>query len=146
MQYIIVVLGGDLRTLTSYCICYSSSSSSSYGCTAQFGPLASPFWDFVTITFLQGWVVSPTPNPQPGGPGLRIYDPRRQGGPAIPPEHWVPMLVAFYDMHGLQWDCSLIPATTRDVIRIIMSIQSAFAFINPLKPSGNYITTCFNNQ
>jgi len=44
-----------------------------------------PFWGFVTITFLRGWIVSPAPNPQPGGPGLRIYDPRRQGGPAIPP-------------------------------------------------------------
>jgi hypothetical protein len=44
-----------------------------------------PFCCFVTITFLQGWIVSPAPNPQPGGPGLRIYDPRRQGGPAIPP-------------------------------------------------------------
>jgi hypothetical protein len=43
------------------------------------------FWGFVTITFLQGWIVSPAPNPQPGGPGLRIYDPRRQGGPAIHP-------------------------------------------------------------
>jgi hypothetical protein len=44
-----------------------------------------PFWGFVTINFLQGWIVSPAPGPQPGGPGLRIYDPRRQGGPAIPP-------------------------------------------------------------
>jgi hypothetical protein len=44
-----------------------------------------PFWVFVTMTFLQGWIVSPAPNPQPGGPGLHIYDPRRQGGPAIPP-------------------------------------------------------------
>jgi hypothetical protein len=43
-----------------------------------------PFWGFLTITFLQGWSVSPVPNPQPGGPGLRIYEPRRQGGPAIP--------------------------------------------------------------
>jgi hypothetical protein len=43
-----------------------------------------PFWGFPTITFLQGWIVSPAPNPQPGGPGLRIYDSRRQGGPAIP--------------------------------------------------------------
>jgi hypothetical protein len=43
-----------------------------------------PFWGFVTITFLQGWIVSPAPNPQPGRPGLRIYDPQRQGGPAIP--------------------------------------------------------------
>jgi hypothetical protein len=26
-----------------------------------------PFWGFVTITFLRGWIVSPAPNPQPGG-------------------------------------------------------------------------------
>jgi hypothetical protein len=29
---------------------------------------------------LQGRVVSPTPNPHPGGPGLCIYIPQRQGG------------------------------------------------------------------
>jgi hypothetical protein len=45
-----------------------------------------PFWGFVTITFLQGWIVSPGPNPQPGGPGLRMYDPRRQGGPELYPQ------------------------------------------------------------
>jgi hypothetical protein len=39
-----------------------------------------PLRGFVTITVLQGCIVSPAPNPQPGGPG-----PRRQGGPAIPP-------------------------------------------------------------
>jgi hypothetical protein len=77
-----------------------------------------PCCGFLTVHFLQGWIVSPAPNPQPGGPGLRIYDPRREGGPAIPPRHWVPILVAFYDMHGLQWECSLIPATTRDSFRI----------------------------
>jgi hypothetical protein len=42
------------------------------------------FGGFVTITFLQGWIVSPAPNPQPGGPGLHIYDPRRQDDPDIP--------------------------------------------------------------
>jgi hypothetical protein len=47
--------------------------------------MAYPLWCFLTMTFLQGWIVSPAPNPQPGGPGLRIYDPRRQGGPAVPP-------------------------------------------------------------
>jgi hypothetical protein len=37
--------------------------------------------------FLQGEVVSLTPNPQPGGPGLRIYNPPpRQGCTAIPPD------------------------------------------------------------
>jgi hypothetical protein len=25
------------------------------------------------------------------------------------PRHWVPIIVAFYDMNGLQWDYSLIP-------------------------------------
>jgi hypothetical protein len=68
-----------------------------------------PFWGFVTITFLQGWIVSPAPNPQPGGPGLRIYEPLRQGWPSYTPRHWVPILVAFYDIHGLQWGCALIP-------------------------------------
>jgi hypothetical protein len=43
-----------------------------------------PFWGFVTITYLQGWIVSPAPNPQPGGPGLHIYDPQRQGAQLYP--------------------------------------------------------------
>jgi hypothetical protein len=73
-----------------------------------------PLWGFVTITFLHGWIVNPAPNPQPGGPGLRIYDPRRQGCPA---RHCVPILVAFYDIHVLQWDYSLIPAITRDKLQ-----------------------------
>jgi hypothetical protein len=45
------------------------------------------------FSFLQGRVVSPTPNPHPGGPGLCIYIPQRQGGPVIP-LHRVPILVA----------------------------------------------------
>jgi hypothetical protein len=44
-----------------------------------------PFWGILNNNLLRGWIVNPAPNPQPGGPGLRIYDPRRQGGPAIPP-------------------------------------------------------------
>jgi hypothetical protein len=28
------------------------------------------------------------------------------GGPVLPPRHRLPILVAFYDMYGLQWDCS----------------------------------------
>jgi hypothetical protein len=57
---------------------------SSYGSAAQFGP-RFPFCGFITITFLRVRIVSPAPNPQPRGPGLRIYDPRTQGGTAIPP-------------------------------------------------------------
>jgi hypothetical protein len=32
------------------------------------------------FSFLQGRFISPTPNPHPGGPGLYIYIPSRQGG------------------------------------------------------------------
>jgi hypothetical protein len=51
--------------------------------TALYGPW--PSLDFPTAGFLQGRSVKPTPNPKPGGPGLHIYDPRRQSDPAIPP-------------------------------------------------------------
>jgi hypothetical protein len=74
-------------------------SSSSYGSTAQVGP-GLPFWGFVTITFLQGWIVSPASNPQPGGSGLRIYDPWRQGGPVIPPGTGNPFLSPFTTCMG----------------------------------------------
>jgi hypothetical protein len=40
------------------------------------------------ISFLQGRVVSPTPNPHPGGPGLCIYIPQRQGG-TTPGTQWI---------------------------------------------------------
>ena len=53
------------------------------------------------------------PNPQPGGPGPIFITPGT-GWPSYTPRHWVPILVAFYDMHGLQWDYSLIPVTSRD--------------------------------
>jgi hypothetical protein len=34
-------------------------------------------------------VVSPSPNPQPGGPRLRIFDPPQRGWPKYTPIHWV---------------------------------------------------------
>jgi hypothetical protein len=37
------------------------------------------------FSFLQGRVVSPTPNPHPGGPHLCIYILQRQSGPVINP-------------------------------------------------------------
>jgi hypothetical protein len=52
---------------------------------SQIRALAFPLWGFLAITFLRGWIASPAPNLQPGGPGLRIYNHRGQGGPAIPP-------------------------------------------------------------
>jgi hypothetical protein len=55
------------------------ASSSFLGSTAQLRPWHHPqnpaefLGGFSTIFFLQGRVVSPTPNPHPGGPGLYIY-------------------------------------------------------------------------
>jgi hypothetical protein len=39
---------------------------------------------FLTMYFLWGGVVSPTPNPQPGGPSLCTYNPQRQGPQLYP--------------------------------------------------------------
>jgi hypothetical protein len=44
-----------------------------------------PFLGFLNSNILRGSIVTPAPNPQPGGPGLRIYDPRRQDGQSVPP-------------------------------------------------------------
>jgi hypothetical protein len=95
--YCYLPLAFPVHLFNTQCI---SSSSSSYGSTAHSGP-GLRLWGFVTITFLQGWIVTPEPNPQPGGSGLRIYDPPGTGWPSYTPRHWVPILVAFYDMHGL---------------------------------------------
>jgi hypothetical protein len=72
-----------------------------------------PFWGFVTITVLgAGLLVQrPTPNLEDQAsvfmtPGHRVAQ--------LYPQALGTHLVAFYDMHGLQWDYSLIPATTRD--------------------------------
>jgi hypothetical protein len=73
----------------------------SYGSTVKVGPWP-PLLGFRNNKW--GWIFSQTPNAQPGGPGLRIYDPRRQGGPTIPPGTGYPFLVVLYGMHGLQWD------------------------------------------
>jgi hypothetical protein len=60
--------------------------SSFLGSTAQLRPWPPPqnpaelLGGFSTIFFFQGRVVSPTPNPNPGGPGLCIYILQRQGG------------------------------------------------------------------
>jgi hypothetical protein len=48
----------------------------SNGPTAHIGPCLLFFLRFRNSSFLWCWVVSPTPNPQPVGPGLRVYDPR----------------------------------------------------------------------
>jgi hypothetical protein len=81
--------------------------------------LAVPFWGFVTITFLRGWIVSPAPNPQLEDQVSAFMTPKT-GWPSYTPRHWAHILVAFYDMHGLQWNHSLIPATTRTMTTTVV--------------------------
>jgi hypothetical protein len=52
-----------------------------YGATAQYWVLASS--GFETFDVLQGEAVSHSPNPQPGGQGLCVYDFWIQSGPDI---------------------------------------------------------------
>jgi hypothetical protein len=78
-----------------------------------------PFWDFVTITFLQGWIVSPAPNPEPGGPGLRIYDLRRQGGPAMLPGTGYPHFSRLLRHDWVTVRLFSIPATTREYVSFV---------------------------
>jgi hypothetical protein len=78
------------------------------------------------FSFLQGRVVSPTPNPQSGEPGLCIYIPQGAGWPSYTPRHRVPILVTSYDMHGLRWDYSYSPVTTRG----IMLIWKGYKFVD----------------
>lgn len=51
---------------------------------AQRRDLTMPSSGLGTCNMLQGEVVSPLPNPHPGGPGLCIYDSQRHGGLAQP--------------------------------------------------------------
>jgi hypothetical protein len=70
---------------------------------------------FITIGFLRDEVVNLKFNPQPGGPDPIFITPGT-GWSSYTPRHWIPILVAFYDMHGLQADYSLIssPVSTRE--------------------------------
>ena len=52
--------------------------------TAQYWALAFCSPGFEACDVLRGEVVSHSPNPQPGGTGLCIYEPRKQGGQDIP--------------------------------------------------------------
>ena len=75
---------------------------------------------FLTSRFLQSGVVNPTPNPQPVGPVPIFITP----GPSYTPGTGYPF-VAFYNMHGLQWDDSLILVTIRENIYYLLHCTTA---------------------
>jgi hypothetical protein len=61
-----------------------------------------PIWGFITIiflTWLDCWSSAQPPTWRTRPPYLR---PPETGWPSYIPMHWVPILVAFYDVRGLQ--------------------------------------------
>jgi hypothetical protein len=77
-----------------------------------------PFLGFLNNNLLRGWIVSPAPNPNLEDQVSVFMTLGDSVAQLYTPWHWVPILVTFYDMHGLQWDYSLIPATMRKYIYI----------------------------
>jgi hypothetical protein len=57
-----------------------------------------------------GWGCQPYTHSPPWGPSLHIYICQRDGGPVIPLGHWVLILMAFYNVHGL-WQHFLFPGS-----------------------------------
>jgi hypothetical protein len=88
-------------------------SSSSYGSTVQYGPWPRlmQFRNNNLFTWLDCYSSAQPSTWRTRSPYLW---PPETGWPSYTSRHWVPILVAFYDMIGLQWVYSLIPATTRD--------------------------------
>jgi hypothetical protein len=93
-----------------------------------------PLWGFLTITFFTELVQCPTPNLEDQAsvfmtPGDRVAQ--------LYPRHWVRILVAFYDMHGLQWNYFLIPANTREISLLGPDIFVSSLFCNALYVSSS---------
>jgi hypothetical protein len=65
------------------------------------------------FSFLQGRVASPVLHPPTWRTTSPYLYPLETGWPSYTPRHRVPILVASYDTHGLRWDYSYSPVTTR---------------------------------
>jgi hypothetical protein len=74
---------------------------------------------FSTFFYRVGLLPHAQPPPWRTRP-LYLYPPEA-GRPSYTPRHRLPILVASYDMHGLQWDYSYYPVTTREMLAIIHS-------------------------
>jgi hypothetical protein len=62
-----------------------------------------PHFRFPNNQFFTVTACRPTPNLE--GQSAEFITPGA-GWPSYTPGHWVPILVAFYDLHGQQWDYS----------------------------------------
>jgi hypothetical protein len=109
------VTSPSLLSQSVYCL----SCLSFLGSTAQLRPWPPPqnpaefLGGFSTIFFFTGW--GRNPHAQPPSPRTRpLY--------LYPPEAgWLPILVAYYDTHALQWDYSYFPGHHTEKIRVTSS-------------------------
>ena len=80
----------------------------------------SLFWvhnvGFITV-FYCDWLLACHPTPNLDGQSTTFITPGA-GWPSYTPRYWVPILVAFYVLHGLQWGCSLPQSPHRDSWRV----------------------------
>ena len=74
----------------------------------------NPFHIPENFKFLWGGLSAARPTPTRRTRSPYLY-PQETGSPSYAPEHWELSLVAFYDMHELQWDYSY-PVTTRGIV------------------------------
>jgi hypothetical protein len=71
------------------------------------GPQQFSCWGFcIVYIFYRDRVASPVLQPPTWRTRSPYLYPLDIGWPSYTPRHRVPILVAFYDMHGLQWDKS----------------------------------------
>jgi hypothetical protein len=75
---------------------------------------------FSTIFYRVG-LLAPRPTPT-----LEDLYPPEAGWPSYTPRHWVPILVASYGTHGLRWDYSYSPVTTREILTVPSHVISFF--------------------
>jgi hypothetical protein len=78
----------------------------------------SPLWALAFLGLIDnkiftGWGCQPHAQPPIWRTRPPYLWPQETGWSSYTPRHWVPILVAFYDMHELCWDYSYPPVTTR---------------------------------
>ena len=85
-------------------------------------PLLRPYFWFPNRQFSMGWGCQPYAQPPTWRTRSHIYN-LWDWVAQLYLRHWIPILVTFYDMHGLQWDYSLIPVATRDEFIFIVFLN-----------------------
>jgi hypothetical protein len=96
------------------------------------------------FSFYRVRLLAPRPTPLWRTRPLYLYPPEA-GWPSYTPRHRVPILVASYDTHGLRWNYSYSPVTTRGVSIFWRSFSwySALTITSKIRVCCNVVFSCF---